>query len=236
MLSIVDFLSFLLSEGSLGLRKVGLWMDYWKWARCTKCGLWEVNCIAEFIALFCISRKIKYCLKFENLVTLPHGGQLQFRFHHSASLQESQQCALFGLVRIDTIVTLKVFLESTSLFHGHRFHYSGQWVLILHAYVLQLHFEPVSPSLPAHCWSFWAASWFCNLWPFVVCSIQVFPFCRMCIEVMLKSDIFHLIKFLYRYCFQEMLGTGGVWFHYEIWVLDKQNTGTIGMDFASLDW
>jgi hypothetical protein len=45
------------------------------------------NCIAEFIALFCISRKIKYCLKFENVVTLPHGGQLQFRFHHSASLQ-----------------------------------------------------------------------------------------------------------------------------------------------------
>jgi hypothetical protein len=82
--------------------------------------------IQEFIALFCISRKIKYCLKFENLVTLPHGGQLQFRFHHSASLQESQRCALFGLVRIDTIVTLKVFLESTSLFHGHRFHYSGQ--------------------------------------------------------------------------------------------------------------
>jgi hypothetical protein len=32
------------------------------------------NCIAEFIALFCISSMIKYCLKFENVVTLPHGG------------------------------------------------------------------------------------------------------------------------------------------------------------------
>lgn len=43
------------------------------------------NCIAEFIGLFCISRKIN--LKIGNIVTLSHGGHLQFRFHHSASLQ-----------------------------------------------------------------------------------------------------------------------------------------------------